>query len=157
MNAHRIFAGVTLLLGIGAAFAGSPYRAVGVNNRVTALELAAWIRDRRPGLRLIDVRPEREFDAFQIPTAENVHPDAIGRLSAAPVEIYVVYAVDAAAAERAADRLRSMGHSDVIVLDGGVNAWIDDVMNPVRSTELTRYFGGTARPAGAVRAVRRGC
>jgi len=186
MTALRILAGITLLLGLGAAFAGSPYRgdqndlgsrfgaggkpglrqATGVSlssrndsrgPRVTALELAAWIRDRRPGLRVIDVRTETEFNAYQIPTAEHVSSDALERLPATSGDTLVVYARDTAAAEKAVDRLLSAGHSQVLVLEGGANAWTDDVMNPVRSTELTRYFGGTARPAGTVRTVRRGC
>ena len=157
MTALRTFAGITLLLGVGAAFAGSPYGAAGTNTRITALELAASIRDRRPGLRVIDVRPATEFDAYHIPTGENVLPDGIDRLPAAPGEFIVVYAEDAASTERAAAHLRSLGRANILILDGGIRAWLDDVMNPVRSTELTRYFGGTARPAGAVRTVRRGC
>ena len=157
MNTHRLFAAITLLLGVAAAFAGSPYREADPDSRVAALELATWIRDRRPGLRLIDVRPENEFNQYQIPTAEHVPTDGLDLLTSKTGETLVVYAREAATAEKAAAHLRSAGHSHVIVLVGGVNAWIDDVMNPVRSTEVTRYFGGTTRPAGAVRAVRRGC
>jgi len=157
MTALRIFAGVALLLGTAAALAGSPYRAAGTNAGITALELAAWIRERHPGLRVIDLRTETEFNAYQIPTAEHVLPEAIDRLTATPGETLVVYAPDAAAAKKAAARLRSTGHTQILVLNGGVNAWIDDVLNPERSSELTRYFGGTARPAGDVRTVRRGC
>ena len=160
MNALRTFAATTLVLGTAAAFAGSPYRAGQDHSggpHVTALELAAWIRDRHPGLRLIDLRTEAEFNAYQIPSAEHIPSEDIGRLPATSGETLVVYARDAEVAAKAASRLRSTGHSQVIVLTGGVNAWIDDVMNPVQSTELTRYFGGTARPAGAIRTVRRGC
>jgi rhodanese-related sulfurtransferase len=160
MSALRIFAGMTLLLGLGAAFAGSPYRDDRNDSRgprVTAVELAAWIRDRRPGLRVLDLRTETEFNAYQIPTAEHVPLDAVARLRATPGDTLVVYAGDTATAEKAAARLRAAGHSQVLVLRGGANAWIDDVMNPARSTEVTRYFGGTARPAGTVRTVRRGC
>jgi rhodanese-related sulfurtransferase len=149
MTSGRLFAGIALLLGIGAAFAGSPFRPASAEHRVTALELAAWIRARRPGLRVIDVRAAHHFSAYQIPTAENFPPDAFDRLDVKPDEILVVYAQDIAAAIQAIERLRSTSHSRVFVLDGGVNAWIDDVMNPERSTDVTRYFGGVARAAGA--------
>jgi len=160
MTTGRLFAGIALLLGLGAALSGSPFRAASPEKPVMALELAAWIRDRRPGLRVIDVRPVNEFDAYQIPTAEHFLPDAFDQLAPTPDEILVLYAHDVASANQAAARLRSAGHPHIFVLDGGVNAWIDDVMSPARSTDLTRYFGGVVRPAGAngVRsAPRRGC
>ena len=91
MKASTLGAGA-LLLGVAAPFAGSPYRTpqhldvdglVGQIERgedhVTALELAGWIRGRKPGLRVIDVRTAEEFAAYSIPTAENIPLDRLAR------------------------------------------------------------------------------
>jgi rhodanese-related sulfurtransferase len=157
MSTGRLLAGIALLLGIAAAFAGSPHRDVRETDQVTALALAARIRDRQPGLRVIDIRPAPEFNAFQIPTAENISPEALDLVLAQSGQTIVVYADDAATANGAVTKLRSKGHLDVLALRGGVSAWIDDVMNPEHSTEVTRYFGGVARANGIRTLPRRGC
>ena len=48
------------------------------DDHVTAIELATWIKDRKPGLRVIDVRSAAEFDNFHLPTAERIPLDALG-------------------------------------------------------------------------------
>lgn len=65
----RTLALLALIAGGFAAFAGSPYRASRVEY-VSAAELAQWIRDRKPGLRVIDLRSPQEFDAGHVPTSE---------------------------------------------------------------------------------------
>jgi len=41
-------------------------------DHVSAPQLGAWLRERRPGLRVVDVRSAGEFAAFHIPGAESV-------------------------------------------------------------------------------------
>ena len=67
--------GVALVLGSLAALAGTPDRARNArldveslaraveheDDHVTAIELAEWIKNRRPGLRILDVRSSGEF------------------------------------------------------------------------------------------------
>ena len=118
-------------------------------DHVTALELAMWIHDRKPGLRIIDVREPEEFAAYQIPTAENVPLAQFSRLSVKPENTVVLYSGGGAHAAQAWVFIRAMGHRQVFFLSGGLNEWIDDVMNPVASTPITRYFGGVARPEGS--------
>lgn len=160
----RALAASALVLGAAAAFAGSPYRfargSVDVTelanmvareeDHVTALELAAWIHDRRAGLRVIDVREPDEFAAYQIPTAENVPLARFSRLSLKADETVVLYSGGGAHAAQAWVFIRAMGHRQVFFLSGGLNEWIDEVMNPAASTPITKYFGGVARPAGSV-------
>lgn len=163
LHTGRALAVGALVLGTAAAFAGSPYRAargsVDVTelssmvareeDHVTALELAAWIHDRKPGLRVIDVREPDEFAAYQIPTAENVPLAQFSRLSLKPDETVVLYSGGGAHAAQAWVFIRAMGHRQVFFLSGGLNEWIDEVMNPVASTPITKYFGGVARPEGS--------
>jgi hypothetical protein len=72
--------------GLMAVFAGSPYLArhgqIDVDalasavaheeDHVTAVELAGWIRERRPGLRVFDLQSDADFVAYHIPGAEHI-------------------------------------------------------------------------------------
>jgi hypothetical protein len=115
-----------LILGAFAPFAGSPYR----HKEVSAIDLAFWIKDRKPGLRVLDLRSQRDFDAFHIPTSVRVAPEAVHLL---PGETVVIAAGDAS----------SIDGPDVFVLRGGVLAWLNEVANG--RTAIGNYFGGTRR------------
>lgn len=178
---HRVLAIVAIVLGLLAAFAGSPYRSASQSpvdvkklasqvaheeDHVTALELAAWIKDRKPGLRVVDLRSEAEFDRYHLPGAERM---ALETLVAAPPfakdDTVVLISDGGAHAAQAWVFLRALGHEHVYFLRGGLGEWLDDVMNPPKTTALTRYFGGTARGTSSVEPVadpvakmrRRGC
>ena len=181
-------------LGLAAAFAGSPYRhrpgqidigrataAIEAgDDHVTALELAAWIRDRKPGLRVIDVRPAAEFAAYAIPTAENIPLEPLMRTTFQPHEVIVLYSEGGAHAGQAWVLLRTLGVFNAYFIAGGLADWRDEVMAPTlppdatpedrqafaRTADLSRYFGGQpstgerpcASPAIATANIRRhGC
>ena len=185
----RILAWMAVISGIAAAFAGSPYsshngridvdalsRAVQhEDDHVTAVELAAWIRARRPGLRVIDVRSAPEYDAYHVPTAERVSLDSIAHVPFRKDETIVLYSDGGAHAAQAWVFLRALGYDRVRFLRGGLQDWLDDVMSPsLASTAsrrdsvafdgnaaLSRYFGGVPRrgvtTATVQRVRRRGC
>jgi rhodanese-related sulfurtransferase len=169
-------AAAAILLGALAPFAGSPYRAtsrdidvqklvkeVGAEqDHVTALELAAWIKDRKPGLRVLDLRSEAEFDEYHVPSSESIAFDAL--VSSAHLdknETLVLISDGGAHAAQAWVFLRALGHPHVYFLRGGLGEWLDDVMNPTKTSELTRYFGATPRTESTADTVtkmkRRGC
>jgi len=176
---RRALAGAAVLGGALAPFAGSPYRVrharidverlAGVvareEDHVTALELAQWIKDRRPGLRVLDLGSVAAFDEYHVPTAE---PTTLEALAAAPYpkdDTLVLYSADGAHAAQGGVLLRALGYEHVYFLRGGPAAWMAEVMNltlpagasadesvAFRSTaEISRYFGGVPRvaPAGA--------
>lgn len=182
-----------IALGAAAPLAGSPYRAhhgqvdvsalarlvVRQDDHVDALELAEWIRARRPGLRILDLRPPEAFDALHIPGAENVAIDALATLGLRPDETVVLYSEGGAHAAQAWVFLHALGHDRAWFLAAGIHEWVADVLEPVlavdatereqerfeRAAELSRYFGGSPRrgvprSAAASRAIelrRRGC
>lgn len=159
-----------LLLGLAAPFAGSPYLPAqgGVDveglarviasgeDHVSALELARWIRDRKPRLRVIDVRGPDAFAAYSIPTAENIPIDRLARAAFAKDEIVVLYSEGGAHAGQAWVLLRAMGLTNVFFIAGGMVDWHEEVMAPTlaadaseeqtrvfeATAELSRYFGG---------------
>jgi rhodanese-related sulfurtransferase len=155
---HRALAVAALLLGALAPFAGSPYRAQNdidiqklaaevarEEDHVTALELAAWIKDRKPNLRIIDLRPAAEFDEYHVPRSEPMSLEQLLSAHFASDETIVLISDGGAHAAQGWVFLRALGHKHVYFLRGGLGEWLADVMNPPKTTELSRYFGGTAR------------
>jgi rhodanese-related sulfurtransferase len=134
----RALAATALILGGLAAFAGSPYLRP---KEISAVQLAQWIKDRRPGLRIIDLRSKSEFDAFHVPMSvhesASVWPRASARDVPAEAGTYtetVVITDDASSIP-----------SGTYILRGGVDAWRKEVLSPKKPTVVTRYFGGVRR------------
>jgi len=172
---RRVLMIIAIVAGLLAAISGSPYRGDRASidvaqlaqmvakeeDHVTALELAQWIRDRKEGLRVIDVRDDDAFAEYHIPRSELV---SMSRITSTPFrddETIVLISDGGAHAAQAWVFLRALGHRNVFFLRGGVGEWLDEVMNPAKPSELTRYFGGMPRvddaPATAASIRRRGC
>lgn len=190
---RRLLAVAAAIGGTLALFAGSPYRggngqidvqalATAVargDDHVDPVELARWIKDRRPRLRVLDLRSTEEFDTYHIPRAERIDLTALAATSFRPDETLVLCSAGGTHAAQAWVFLRALGHRQVYVLLGGVDAWLAEVMNPTMApdaspqekaafqgvAEVSRYFGGVPRvgapraPAdsAAARVRRRGC
>jgi rhodanese-related sulfurtransferase len=193
VTSRRAFAATALALGAAAPFAGSPYlsrrsdldaeelaRIIdGGGDHVDAVELAEWIMQHRPRLRVIDLRAREAFEAGSIPTAESFTLDELLRAEFQSDETLVLYSEGGAHAGQAWVLLRALGHGAVFFLRSGAYEWADAVLNPAlpvdptvaeraafeRALRLSSYFGGTPRRdvprAEYVRAVaalrRRGC
>ena len=142
---HRVLAALALILGLAAAFAGAP-RAIDVDalakqvakeeDHVTALELAQWIKDRKPGLRVINVGTS----AARVPLEEDIPLESITKTPFAKDETIVLVADGGAHAAQAWVFLRALGHRNVFFLRGGVAEWNAEVLNPPTPTAVTRYF-----------------
>ena len=175
MRSRVAVAGIVALLAVGAAFAGSPDPRAGStasiraladeieheSDHVTALELAEWIRQRRPDLRVLDVRSDSEYAAYHIPTAQRIALTTLATTHFDPRSTVVLYSEGGAHAAQGWVLLRTAGVRNVYFLRGGILDWLDEVMNPVAASDLTRYFGGTTRtnavplPDGATSVVAR--
>ena len=137
----RVLAGVALLLAVLAALAGTSRQGGAAldarrlateieheEDHVTALELAQWIHDRKPGLRVLDVRSDSEFAAYHIPSAERMPLTALASLPPGSDETLVLYSEGGAHAAQGWVLLRANGHRDVYFLRGGLLDWMEDVM-----------------------------
>lgn len=150
--------------------------------RVDAVTVATWLRDRRPDLSILDVRPQPAHLEFHLPQAANVPLPLLADVAPDSAATVVVYGDGPADAQRTWVVLRALGHPDVRALEEGIRGWLVDVMNPLleppvtagdsmefdRRADLSRYFGGLPRLGAAVdsstttgevltRTRRRGC
>ena len=189
MNLNRRLGVGALVCGLAAPLAGSPYRSMrgaadvhGLaqvimqgGDHVSALTLAGWIRARKPGLRVIDVRTPEEFAQWAIPTSENIQLDELLRTRFAPDEVVVLYSEGGAHAGQAWTLLRAIGVDNAWFIAGGLADWHEEVHTPVlphnatpaevrafeETAALSRYFGGAPsvgeRKSAAPKARRRGC
>ncbi|OFW09888.1 MAG: hypothetical protein A3H96_01660 [Acidobacteria bacterium RIFCSPLOWO2_02_FULL_67_36] len=163
---HRALAIVALGLGVAAALAGgasrlSPRRAATIDlaalasavsreaDHVTALDLGAWIKDRKPRLRVIDVHSKEEFDRDHIPTAEPIPLEALVNTPFSRDETLVLYSEGGAHAAQGWVFLRARGYEHVYFLRGGLAEWNDEVMSPAKPSDISRYFGGVVWPPSA--------
>lgn len=85
---------------------------------------------------LVDVRPQTEFDAFHLPGAVRLSlPELLGRpgdelRARHPGKTLVLYSNGPAHPAQAWVELRRRGVADVLVLDGGLDAFVADELTP---------------------------
>ena len=122
-------------------------------DHVTAVELARWIRDNKPRLRILDIRSDSEFTDFHVPSATRVPLGEIARMPLDTTATYVLYSEGGTHAAQGWFLLRARGAQRSYFLRGGLYEWLDEVMNPrVPSSmpqaqrdsirALTMWFGG---------------
>jgi rhodanese-related sulfurtransferase len=128
-------------------------------DHVDPLDLAEMIRDRRDGLRIVDVREGLDSSTYVIPGAETVPLDELITLAVSPRDHLVLYSDGGAHAAQAWVLLRARGLTDVKVLKDGMAAWEDEVLEPAppaaaedtaqrrfkRARDLSLWFGGHVR------------
>jgi rhodanese-related sulfurtransferase/uncharacterized membrane protein YedE/YeeE len=133
---RRVEVGALMLAGafvvIDARPAATP--ALREADHVAALDLAAWIRDRRPGLRVIDLREGLDSTAYLIPGAEPVPLARVPALNISVSQPVVLYSDGGTNAAQAWVLLRARGITNVYVLKDGMAAWEDEVLSPHPST-----------------------
>jgi rhodanese-related sulfurtransferase len=171
---HRL-ATLALLLGFLSLFA-NPYPgdvvAVGVKDLASLIEqekdhvlvgdLTAWIVEGRTDYRLIDLRGEREFAEYHIPTAENLALSSLPEAGLSPTGRIVLYSDGGVHAYQAWMLMRAKGYRNIYTLKGGLDQWKEEVLFPSlaedapaperarfeRMAALSRFFGGTPRTGG---------
>ncbi|HSB60347.1 MAG TPA: rhodanese-like domain-containing protein [Vicinamibacteria bacterium] len=180
LGRNRRLALLALVLGAGALFASvHPGRTLSLHenelmtaiaredDHVTPDELAGWIIAGRSDYRLIDLRDETAYAAYQIPTAENV---PLAGLTDAPLlrnERVVLYSDGGIHAAQAWMLLRAKGYPGAYTLLGGLEQWKEEVLFPAlpadadprertrfaRAAAVAKFFGGAPRAGAAGAAV----
>ena len=139
----RVLAAIALTAGVLAAFGERRMdietlatQVAREEDHVTALELAQWLRDRKPALRIIDLG-----EPSGIPRAERVDLQALVKMPFRGDETIVLVSGGGGHAAQAWVFLRARGYAHVYFLRGGADEWNAAVLSPAQPTELTRYFG----------------
>ncbi len=106
------------------------------NERYTSPEqVADWIINQDPSLRLVDVRDHGAYDAFALPGALNIPFEKLldaENQSLLDCERYMVvfYSNDDLAAANAWMIARRTGCQNAYVMQGGLNRWAENILNP---------------------------
>jgi hypothetical protein len=167
---------LALALGALAVFANvAPGHTVKVNakelltgiaraeDHVAPAELAAWIIEGRADYRLVDIRDEKAFAGYHIPTAENVPLATVLDGALGRTDKIVLYGDGGIHAAQAWMVLKGRGYTRVYTLLEGLDAWKDEVLFPVmpqsptpeqqarfeRAVQVAKFFGGQPRAASA--------
>jgi sulfur-carrier protein adenylyltransferase/sulfurtransferase len=113
-------------------------------------EVADRIIQKDPSIQLIDVRNPREFDGYSLPGAINIplqnilaeeHTDVLNQ----GTKMNVFYSNGSTEANEAWLLTRQLGYQNNYVLEGGLNYWMETIMNPtkpgsgVSNDEIARY------------------
>jgi rhodanese-related sulfurtransferase len=132
-------------------------------DHVSPPELAAWIIEGRADYRLVDVRDQKVFAEYHIPTAENVPLSTVLDGPLSRTDKIVLYGDGTVHAAQAWMVLKGRGFTRVYTLLGGLDAWKDEVLFPVmpqspspeeqsrfeRAVQVATFFGGQPRAAAA--------
>jgi len=166
----RVLALGLLAAGLVASVAGDPYRGsrVRVDTRdlalragtgadsVAATDLADWIIQGRDDYTLVDLRAAKDFDAYHIPGALNVALASLTPSSFTRNQKIVLSSNDGTQAAKGLFLLQTEGFKSVYLIDGGLRAWRDAVLFPMKTSSsdaaafekqvlVARYFGGAPR------------
>ena len=131
---------------------------------VPAPELAGRIMAGDQALRIFDLRAAEAFNAFHVPTAQRVDPDALEEVPVSPGWSIVLYGDNQEGLALAVQAFRRRPHRDLRVLKDGVFEWLARVHDPrlaadatdaerqefEKAAALSRFFGGQPQ-AGVAR------
>ena len=151
LSTPKKLAFVALILGLIAVFAGSPYvgstikvnakdialTTVNNSDKISVLELADWIIKGNSDYVLVDLRDEKVFNEYFIPTAYNISLETLPQSGLLRNQKIILYADDNLKAAQAWFILKSKDYKGVYILDGGIEKWKDEVLFPKLSEDAT--------------------
>src|SRR5512143_503348 len=134
-------------------------------DHVPPSELAAWIIEGRADYRLVDIREQKAYAEYHIPTAESVPLATLLDGSLGRTDKIVLYGDGGIHAAQAWTALKGRGYTHAYTLLEGLDAWKDEVLFPVmpqnpspspeeqarfeRAVQVAKFFGGQPRAAAA--------
>jgi len=181
LSMNKKLALIAFVLGLTAIFAGNPYRGSSVTmdtkelaliidktvDHVLAEELADWIIQGKSDFKLLDLRAEKEFNEYHIPSAELVPMAELNEYPFLRNEKLVLYSEAGIHSAQAWMLLRAKGYKAVYMLFGGLEEWIDKIIFPKlaqnatpdqtaafeKMKEVSKFFGGSPQVGGAAEEV----
>ncbi len=111
---------------------------------VTTDQVAKMIIAKDPTLELVDVRDSKQFEKFSLPNAVNVplsdilKPESQDYFGLPGVKV-VFFSNDDITADQAWVITKRMGYNDTYVMKGGLNCWIETIIQPKEPEETAPY------------------
>ncbi len=105
-------------------------------------EIAKMTVEQNPSLQLIDVRSPDEFDNYSLPGAVNIPlPEILSdewrNILDQNIKINVFYSTGSVNANEAWMLTRQQGYHNNYVLQGGLNYWVEAIINPEPPSDLS--------------------
>lgn len=163
---------LAIILGVFAAIIGDPTTGTSASvnikelsmvaeNNVNSLsvnELSDWIIQGKMDYRLIDLRPQTDYDEYNIPSSECIAMGSLTKSDLKRNEKLFLYSADNIAASQAWFILKADGFKSVSILDKGMEAWKENIVFPscncganpteeqkqlhAKKAEVAKFFGG---------------
>lgn len=126
------------------------------SNMMSVDDLASYLINQDPSIRIIDVRDTSEYKEFTLPGAFNIPLDSVNTENAsAYLDQDIVYNVFISNGTMRASEAwmicRSKGYENIYILKGGLNEWFNLIINPQppKNTEDTEAVATYQRRLGA--------
>ena len=181
LSMNKKLALLAFALGLIAVFAGNPYRGNSVTldakelalivdktvDHVFAEELADWIIQGKSDFKLLDLRTEKEFNEYHIPSAELVPLAELNEYPLLRNEKLILYSEGGIHSAQAWMLLRAKGYKAAYMLFGGLEEWTDKILFPKlaqnaapdqiaifeKMKEVSKFFGGSPQVGGTTEEI----
>ena len=167
-----------LLLGLIALVAGNPYggttikvnekeialSTVGNSDKVSVTDLADWLIQAKADFELVDLRSEEKYSEYTIPNSQCIPLEQLPASDLLRNQKIILFSDDNIDAAKAWFILKSKNYKGVYILDGGLEAWSENVLFPKapvngsdkeiaqfdKMKEVAKHFGGQAQTDSTV-------
>lgn len=127
------------------------------NDRINVMTLADWLIKEKGDFVLVDLRSEKDFNEYTIPSSINIPIENILNSDLMRNQKIIVYGNDDVTSAQAWFILKSANYKAVYILNGGLNAWKNEILFPKldvnasaqqkaefeKVKNISTYFGGT--------------
>jgi len=128
-------------------------------DRIDPVILADWLIKENSDFTLVDLRSEKEFSEYNIPTSVNIPIENVLASDLMRNQKILLYGNDDVTSAQAWFILRSSNYKAIYILKGGMNGWKKEILFPTLAVNATSefekikqislHFGGTPQLASA--------
>ena len=106
-------------------------------DKIDAVTLADWLIKGNAGYALVDLRTEKEFSEYSIPTSVNIKMEELLNSNLRRNQKLLFYGSDDISSAQAWFILKSADYKGVYILKGGMNSWKTQILYPERAATIT--------------------
>jgi rhodanese-related sulfurtransferase len=131
------------------------------SSSISVEDMADWLIQKKTDFKLVDLRDDKKFSEYNIPSSINVKLAELAALKLSKTEKIILYSDDNIASAQAWFILKSKHYKSVYLLTGGINEWKEKILFPslspvasaeekakfAKMVEISKFFGGTPQLA----------